>query len=173
MILTHCPFDPTPHSKDWDPKDLGSKTYKGNAKYFGEMVSYMDFSIGRIVNRLDELGLRENTIILFTGDNGTDVPVVSMMDNLAVMGGKGNTTDNGTHVPLIVNWKGVIKPNTRSKALVDFSDFFPTMCEAAGIPLDSSWDLDGVSFYSQLLGKSGPKENGSILGTIETEDQTP
>ena len=157
MILTHCPFDPTPHSKDWDPKDLGSKTYKGNAKYFGEMVSYMDFSIGRIVNQLDELGLRENTIILFTGDNGTDVPVVSMMDNLAVMGGKGNTTDNGTHVPLIVNWKGVIKPNTRSKALVDFSDFFPTMCEAAGIPLDSSWDLDGVSFYSQLLGKSGPK----------------
>ena len=59
MILTHCPFDPTPHSKDWDPKDLGSKTYKGNAKYFGEMVSYMDFSIGRIVNQLDELGLEK------------------------------------------------------------------------------------------------------------------
>ena len=50
MILTHCPFDPTPHSKDWDPSDLGSKTYKGNAKYFGDMVSYMDFSVGRIVN---------------------------------------------------------------------------------------------------------------------------
>ena len=49
------------------------------------MVSYMDFSIGRIVNQLDELGLRENTIILFTGDNGTDEPVVSMMDNVAVV----------------------------------------------------------------------------------------
>lgn len=157
MILTHCPFDPTPHSKDWDPNDLGSKTYKGNAKYFGEMVSYMDFSVGRILKQLDDLGLRENTIILFTGDNGTDVPIVSMMDNLAVVGGKGKTTDNGTHVPLIVNWKGVIAPNKRSEALVDFSDFFPTLCEAAGISPDDSLDLDGISFYPQLIGKYGPK----------------
>ena len=156
MILTHCPFDPTPHSKDWDPTDLGSKTYKGNAKYFGDMVSYMDFSIGRIVKQLDQLGLRENTIILFTGDNGTDVPVVSMMDNLSIVGGKGKTTDNGTHVPLIVNWKGVIKPNGRSEALVDFSDFFPTLCDTAGISLDLSLDLDGVSFYPQLVGIEGP-----------------
>ena len=157
MILTHCPFDPTPHSKDWDPSDLGSKTYKGNAKYFGDMVSYMDFSVGRIVKQLDDLGLRENTIILFTGDNGTDVPIVSMMDNLPVVGGKGKTTDNGTHVPLIVNWKGVIAPNKRSEALVDFSDFFPTLCEAAGISPDDSLDLDGISFYPQLVGKYGPK----------------
>jgi len=157
MILTHCPFDPTPHSKDWDPSDLGSKTYKGNAKYFGDMVSYMDFSVGRIVKQLDDLGLRENTIILFTGDNGTDVPIVSMMDNLPVVGGKGKTTDNGTHVPLIVNWKGVIAPNKRSEALVDLSDFFPTLCEAAGISPDDSLDLDGISFYPQLVGKYGPK----------------
>ena len=159
MILTHCPFDPTPHSEDWDPTDMGSKTYKGNAKYFGDMVSYLDFSVGRIVKQLDQLGLRENTIILFTGDNGTDTPVVSMMDNLAVVGGKGKTTDNGTHVPLIVNWKGVIKPNESTEALVDFSDFFPTICEAAGITVDSGLDLDGVSFYSQLIGKEGPKRN--------------
>lgn len=156
MILTHCPFDPTPHSKDWDPKDMGSKTYKGNAKYFGDMVSYMDYSVGRIIDKIDQLGLRENTLIIFTGDNGTDVPVVSMMDNVAVKGGKGTTTDNGTHVPLIVNWKGVIKPNSRSKNLVDFSDFFPTLCDVAGIGLDSQLDLDGISFYPQLIGKSGP-----------------
>ena len=88
---------------------------------------------------------RENTIIIFTGDNGTDSPIVSMMDNLAIEGGKGKTTDNGTHVPLIVNWKGVIKPNRISKALVDFSDFFPTLCEAAGIPLNSNWDFQALS----------------------------
>ena len=157
MILTHCPFDPTPHSKDWDPSDLGSKSYKGNAKYFGDMVSYMDFSIGRIVKQLDQLGLRENTIILFTSDNGTDLPIVSMMDNTPVVGGKGSTTDNGTHVPLIVNWKGVIRPNSKSDAMVDLSDFFPTLCDLVGIKLDSSFDLDGVSFYPQLIGKEGPK----------------
>ncbi|MAV78845.1 MAG: hypothetical protein CBD31_00330 [Flavobacteriaceae bacterium TMED171] len=157
MILTHCPFDPTPHSKDWDPTDLGSKSYKGNAKYFGDMVSYMDFSIGRIVKQLDQLGLRENTIILFTGDNGTDLPIVSMMDNTPVVGGKGSTTDNGTHVPLIVNWKGVIRPNSKSDVMVDLSDFFPTLCDLVGITLDSSFDLDGVSFYPQLIGKEGTK----------------
>ena len=153
MILTHCPFDPTPHSDDWDPADMGSKSYKGNAKYFGDMVSYMDFSIGRIVKKLDQLGLRENTIILFTGDNGTDTPVVSMMDNTPVVGGKGSTTDNGTHVPLIVNWKGVIQSNSKSEAMIDLSDFFPTLCDLVGIKQDSSFDLDGVSFYPQLIGK--------------------
>ena len=157
MILTHCPFDPTPHSKDWDSNDMGSKTYKGNAKYFGDMVSYMDYSIGRIVDQLDQLGLRENTLIIFTGDNGTDNPVVSMMDNISVEGGKGRTTDNGTHVPLIVNWKGKIKPYSKSETLVDFSDFFPTLCEAAGITLDSNMDLDGISFYPRLMGKEGPE----------------
>jgi len=157
MILTHCPFDPTPHSKDWNPKDMGSKTYKGNAKYFGDMVAYMDYSIGRIVKKLDHLGLRENTIIFFTGDNGTDNPVVSMMDNTAVEGGKGKTTDNGTHVPLIVNWKGTIKSNIHSQNLVDFSDFFPTLCDLAGISVPSSWGLDGMSFYPELVGKIGEK----------------
>ena len=157
MILTHCPFDPTPHSKDWNAFDMGSKTYKGNAKYFGDMVSYMDFSIGRIVNKIDQLGLRENTIILFIGDNGTDKPIVSMMDNIAVEGGKGKTTDNGTHVPLIVNWKGVIKPNSKSRNLVDFSDFFPTLFDLAGVPVEASMDLDGVSFYPELTNKNGPK----------------
>ena len=98
------------------------------------------------------MGLRRNTIILFTGDNGTDSPVVSMMDNLAVVGGKGKTTDNGTHVPLIVNWMGFIDSNKRSEILVDFSDFFPTICEAAGISIDKSLDLDGFSISKGLPG---------------------
>ena len=157
MILTHCPFDPTPNSKDWNPKDMGSMTYKGNAKYFGDMVSYMDYSIGRIINKIDQLGLRENTIIIFTGDNGTDEPIVSMMDNVSVIGGKGQTTDYGTHVPLIVNWKGTIRPNAKSKSQVDFSDFFPTLCDLADIPLNSFEGLDGVSFYPELIGKDSPK----------------
>tara|TARA_S200000501_G_scaffold369313_1_gene408533 strand:- start:11517 stop:12824 length:1308 start_codon:yes stop_codon:yes gene_type:complete len=157
MILTHCPFDPTPNSKDWDPNDMGSMTYKGNAKYFKDMVNYMDYSIGRIVKKIEKLGLRQNTIILFTGDNGTDKPVVSMMDNISVIGGKGQTTDYGTHVPLIVNWKGTVKSNSKSESLIDFSDFFPTICDLANIPLDSTMGLDGISFYPELIGKTGPK----------------
>ena len=179
MILTHCPFDPTPNSKDWDPNDMGSMTYKGNAKYFKDMVNYMDYSIGRIIKKIDKLGLRQNTIILFTGDNGTDKPVVSMMDNISVLGGKGQTIDYGTHVPLIVNWKGTVRSNSKSESLIDFSDFFPTICDLANIQLNASMDLDGISFYPELLGKTGPKRkwihswynrNGGLNPLISTKE---
>ncbi len=159
MILTHCPFEPTPDSADWDPNDPGSKTYKGDAKYFGDMVGYMDKIVGKILNKLDEAGVRENTLVMFTGDNGTDTPVVSMMGDRRVVGAKGKTTDGGTHVPMIVQWKGRSPQGVACSDLVDFSDFLPTMCEAAGVTLPDSPEMDGRSFLPQALGKSGnPRE---------------
>ena len=154
MILTHCPFDPTPHSSDWDPSDMGSKTYKGDAKYFPDMVSYMDHSIGRIVQELDNLKLREDTLIIFTGDNGTDSPIVSETINGEIIWGKGRTTDNGTHVPLIASWKGKVKEGSVNSSLVDFSDFLPTICEATGTDFPKESYVDGVSFLPQILGKN-------------------
>ena len=152
MILTHCPFVPTPHSEDWDPNDMGSKTYKGDAKYFGDMVSYMDFSVGRIIDQVDKLELSDNTVIIFTADNGTDAPVVSMKNNIAVAAGKGKTIDSGTHVPLLVKWNGVVEPGFLNKSLIDFSDFFPTILDLADIKSNKKHDLDGLSFYPQLFG---------------------
>jgi arylsulfatase A len=119
MILTHCPFVPTPDSADWNPKSVGSPTYKGDAKYFGDMVTYMDKLIGRIADTVEKQGLSENTIILFTGDNGTDKPVVSKFKGRTVAGGKGKTTDAGTRVPLIVTGAGV-----KTQVLNDLVDFF-------------------------------------------------
>jgi len=152
MILTHCPFIPTPGTPDYDPKSLGSPTYKGTPKYFVDMDQHLDKIIGRIVAKLDELKLREDTIILFTGDNGTDQPIVTRMNGQDVVGGKGQMNDNGTRVPLIVNWPGKVKVGT-SDELVDFSDVLPTLCEIAGTK--PSRTLDGVSFWSTLQGKSG------------------
>ena len=157
MILTHCPFVPTPHSEDWDPNDLGSKTYKGDEKYFGDMVYYMDYSVGRIIDKVGDLGIEENTMIIFTADNGTDQPVVSIKNNISIDGAKGKTIDTGTHVPLLVSWSKTIESGIINKSLIDFSDFFPTICEAAGIKLNSNLDLNGVSFYKQLIGQDGPK----------------
>ena len=94
MILTHCPFDATPDSDDWDPKSPGSKTYKGPGgselqhKHFSDMVSYADKMVGKIVTKLDELGLRENTIVIFTGDNGTDKPIKTRWNGKAIAGAK-------------------------------------------------------------------------------------
>ncbi|NIP97193.1 MAG: sulfatase-like hydrolase/transferase, partial [Akkermansiaceae bacterium] len=67
----------------------GSPTYKGKAGYFGDMVKYMDKLIGKILRKLDETGVRENTLVVFLGDNGTDTPVVSMMNGRKVAGAKG------------------------------------------------------------------------------------
>ena len=159
MILTHCPFVPTPDSMDWDPTSKGSPSYKGQAKYFSDMVTYMDKMVGKITAKLETLGLRDNTLILFTSDNGTDKPVVSFMNGRRVAGGKGKMTDAGTRVPLIANWPGVIPEGRVYTDLVDFSDFLPTLCEAAGVAVPSALKIDGRSFLPQLQGKKGaPRE---------------
>jgi arylsulfatase A len=155
MLLTHCPFTPTPDSKEWDPKSEGSGTYKGNPKHFADMVHHMDKMVGRIVAKLDEHKLRENTIIIFTGDNGTDTPITTSLNGEKVKGGKGQMNDNGTRVPLIVSYPGKIQSGHVSDALVDFSDMFPTMCEASGITIPTHRAIDGVSFWSTLEGKLG------------------
>ena len=159
MMLTHCPFVPTPDSKDWDPKSMGSQEYKGEPKYFGDMVTYMDKIVGKITDKLDVLGLRKNTLVLFTGDNGTDLPVVSMMDGREVAGAKREMTDAGTRVPLIASWPGVIPEGQVCEDLVDFSDFLPTFCEMAGVAIPSELKIDGKSFLPQLKGDKGnPRE---------------
>jgi arylsulfatase A len=123
--------------------------------YFPDMVSYMDMLVGKIVSKVDELGLSENTLIIFTGDNGTDQPVVSMFRGEKYPGGKKQTTDNGTHVPLIARWEGTIESEKESFDMVDFSDFLPTICDVANIEIPSNIPIDGISFLPQLLGKKG------------------
>ncbi|MGB7344803.1 MAG: sulfatase-like hydrolase/transferase [Pirellulaceae bacterium] len=180
MILTHCPFEPTPDSADWDPKSPGSKTYKGDPKYFGDMVTYMDKIVGRILDQLDKSGVRDNTLVIFTGDNGTDEPVVSMMGDKEIAGGKGKTTDAGNHVPLIVQWRGKTPAGVVCNDIVDISDFLPTMCQAAGAEVPESIQLDGRSFLPQVLGDTGnPREwiyqwyarNGGPKGAEFTRNQ--
>jgi len=159
MILTHCPFEPTPDSPDWDPKSKGSETYKGNPDYFGDMVACMDKIVGKLIGKLEHLGLRENTLILFTGDNGTDKPVVSILGEEEVEGGKGAMTDAGTRVPLIAQWPGVTAEGKLCGDIVDFSDFLPTLCECAGVPVPQEMNIDGRSFLPQLKGEKGhPRE---------------
>jgi len=173
MILTHCPSCPTPDSVDWDPTNKGSKTYKGDPKYFGDMVTYMDKMIGKLTNKLDELGIRENTLVMFIGDNGTDTPIVSMMGDKKVIGAKGKMIDAGTRVPFIASWPTTIAAGHVSDDLVTFTDFFQTMCDAAALEPPSPTKLDGRSFLPQLKGETGnPREwiycfyarNGGIKG---------
>jgi arylsulfatase A-like enzyme len=150
MVLVHRPFVPTPDSEDWkESRD------EDDVKYFGDMVAYMDKIVGRIVRKLDELGLRKNTLVLFTSDNGTHESISSKMRSRVIQGGKGGTTDAGTHVPLITNWKGVVPEGKLCSDLIDFSDFLPTLAEVAGASLSENVSIDGRSFLPQLLGEEG------------------
>ena len=159
MILTHCPFCPTPGTADYDLRDKGSPTYKGEARYFGDMVAHMDQIVGKLEQQLVASGVRNNTLILFTGDNGTDKPVVSKMGDRVVVGGKGKMDDTGTRVPLIANWPDHIQSGTVSERLVDFSDFFPTLCQAAAVPVSPEWHLDGHSLLGELKGQPGTERD--------------
>lgn len=150
MILTHCPFEPTPDSKDWDPKSKGSPTYKGKAQYFGDMVLYMDKIVGKLLKTLDETGTRENTLVVFVGDNGTDTPVVSDLKGRKVAGAKGKMHDGGNRVPCIASWPGTIPVGKVSQEILDFSDFLPTFCEMAEIKTPDG--LDGKSLLPTLKG---------------------
>lgn len=154
MTLTHSPYQPTPDSKGWDPKAMGESVNVAK-EHFADMVAYMDKLIGKMVARIDALGLREQTLILFLGDNGTGKGTRSMMGSREVVGGKGTTTAAGMHVPFIANWPGQVKPGTVSSDLVDTTDFLPTLLEAAGQPLPRDLKLDGRSFLPQLRGQRG------------------
>lgn len=153
MILPHWPFEPTPDSDDWDPKSKGLKGI-GKKKYFSDMVSYTDKVVGKITRKLDSLGLRENTLVLFTGDNGTYKSIQSTLNQKPYMGGKGSPRDNGTHVPMFASWPGTIKSGTVNSNMVDFSDYFPTLVEVSGSK-SSPNAIDGISFAKQLLGEKG------------------
>ncbi|MCF7569615.1 sulfatase-like hydrolase/transferase [Sabulilitoribacter arenilitoris] len=97
-------------------------------------------------------------MILFVGDNGTSNKVVSIQNSVQVRGDKGQTTDAGTHVPFIANWKGTIHHGEVNSNLIDFTDFLPTLLQVANISIDRV-ETDGVGFYSQLIGKiSKPRD---------------
>ena len=168
MIEPHWPFVPTPDHPDWDPtmwRDAkGEPNGYKDQKYWDAMVRYTDKMVGKVINHLDATGLSENTLVIWTGDNGTYTGVTSPYQGREYQGGKGSTKDNGTHVGFIARWPGRISPGSVSDELVDFTDVFPTVLEAAGIKTKKKkkktrW-LDGVSLVPTFSGK--PRTKSSI-----------
>lgn len=138
MTLAHFP------KKDEPPGPEGHKTY-------GEMIAYMDRLVGRLLDALDEMGLRENTLVIFTTDNGSPRNVTSQFRGKSVKGGKALLTDAGTHAPFYASWPGTIPAGSRNDDLVDFTDFMPTFAELGGADPPKDRVIDGVSFAPRLL----------------------
>ncbi|WP_346237089.1 sulfatase-like hydrolase/transferase [Niabella insulamsoli] len=163
-VLVHDPFVPTPDNigaasrgpeMNKAPKDALSQ--KQN---FVAMVAYLDKIVGKIVKKLEELDQLENTIIIFTADNGTNRNISSEWMGRVIQGGKGTTTDMGTHVPLIISWKGKTPAGSQTNDLVDFTDFYPTLAEIVGAPATT---VDGRSFLPQIVGKKANSRKWQAL----------
>lgn len=151
MALPHWPVNPTPHSEDWaDP----TKRLNEDPKYFPDMIAYMDTLVGRIVSGVEKLGLRDDTLIIFYSDNGTNQTVTSTLNGKKVQGGKATPKQTGIRVPLIAHWPSQIKP-TVHRDLVEASDFLVTFADLADKKLPADWQHDGISFAPQLFGRKG------------------
>jgi arylsulfatase A len=154
MILTHDPFQPTPDSPDWDPNAMGEEVHR-DVRHFAEMTAYMDQLVGTLDEKLTELGIRDNTLLMFIGDNGTSVKVTSRFQGIEYPGGKRTTTCRGTHVPFIASWPAVIRKPSVNSDLISSVDFLPTLCELAGVPVPKS--TDGISLLPLLRGEPGQR----------------
>lgn len=152
-MLAQGPYQPTSASPEWDPARRGEES-GDDPRHFAEMVRYRDEIVGRMVARRERRGLRERTLILFPGDNGTGRGISSRFGDRAIDGGKGRTTDAGRHVPLIVNWRGTVAPGVCADR-VDSTDFVPTLAAAAGVAPPANMLLDGRSVLPQLRGEPG------------------
>lgn len=128
MALTHNPFVPTPDSPEWKQKEL---RYKNDPKFFADMVRYTDKIVGKFVKKIRELGIEKNTLLIFLGDNGTNRNITSQTKNGPVRGAKGNTTDAGTRVPLILYWPAMKNKGLVFDGFIDLTDFYATFADIA------------------------------------------
>jgi arylsulfatase len=127
---------------------------------YAAMVTRMDRDIGRLLDLVKELGLEDNTIIIFTSDNGplydrlggTDADFFNSAANMR--GRKGSYYEGGFHEPCLVKWSGKIAPGSSNSRVTGFEDWMPTLLELIGKKASTPAGLDGISFAPSLLGKT-------------------
>lgn len=165
MALTHGPFTTTPT----EPK------VRGKRPQHKAMVNYVELLVGRLVEALDQLQLRERTIIFFTTDNGTAGNVLGTVNGRKPSGGKASLYEGGICQPFIVNCPGTVPAGVETDELTDFSDMFPTFIELAGADIPEGLKVDGHSLAPLILGKSQKSSRDWILsmgyGPAKTDDQ--
>lgn len=139
-------------------RDRQDRRVQDHAVY-AAMMADIDDQVGRVLDKLDELKLANNTLVIFTSDNGgLSTSEGSPTSNAPLRAGKGWLYEGGIRVPLIVRWPGVVKPGTTSSVPVISTDYFPTILAAIGAPLHPEWHMDGVSLLPLL------KQTGQLSG---------
>ena len=153
---------------DAAPRD-GYKPHPRPHAGYAAMVSFLDKAVGEILAELDKLKLADNTLVLFTSDNGPTHGRVGGADSDffassgPLRGRKGSVYEGGLRVPLIARWPGKIKAASESEHVAAFWDMLPTLCDIAGSDgLQLPDDIDGTTFAPTLLGQRQQKEHGYL-----------
>ena len=131
-----------------------------NNPTYAAMIYSVDESVGRVIAKLDELGLSENTLVIYSSDNGGVGGYVregikkggDVTDNAPLRGGKGMLYEGGIRVPYIFRWPGKIKPGTVCEESINSVDLYPTLLEVAGAKAPENYVLDGMSYWKLLTG---------------------
>lgn len=146
----HSPVVPT---EEWQNKS--------GLNEHADFVMQTDHTVGQIVEAIDEAGLRENTLIVFTSDNGTSGPASRMTElnkmghypSWILRGSKSDIWDGGHRVPFIVRWPAGIEANSQSPELLCFTDFMPTVADIIGVDLPEAAAVDGFTYANTFQGK--------------------
>ncbi len=144
MSHVHSDILPTPDSPP------------GSTNLYWDNVVYMDKLVGKLLAELDQLKLRDNTLIVFAGDNGTapGYAAESTVNSKALSGHKGTMLECGALVPCMVSWPGKTPPGKATESFIDLADFFPTFAAITGAKMPTKQVIDGKDFSSQLAGQA-------------------
>ena len=159
MVLVHSPFINPPELQKRAESRFSDNLDK-NTRAFGHMITYMDQVVGDILAKLKEHGLEDNTLVLFTGDNGMHKSITSKLPGMEIKGGKGSMTEAGSRVPLLAWWPGHVKPAVRDEFFC-LVDVLPTIHSIADIELNRK--LNGVDLSHLLIGGEGTNREHVLI----------
>ena len=156
----HTPYEPAPEPQ-WS--QTAAAGISDDQHRFRSMVARMDYQVGRILDTLDQLGIADNTLVLFLSDNGGAYEA-----NIGPLkGGKTDLHEGGIRVPFLARWPGRIKARSQSDELGHSNDLLPTLCRAAGIPLPSDLKLDGLDLLPLLTGQVPSLKRGTVFWQVD------
>ncbi len=147
----HTPLAAREERINYYKKKLNNWPDKNYESVYAAEVEQVDLSLARVLNKINELGLEENTIVIFTSDNGG---LSSVTSNEPLRAGKGTLYEGGIRVPFCIKWPGVIQPGSTTDVPVNGIDLMPTFAEIASAELPQNQPVDGQSFVPVLKGES-------------------
>ena len=161
-LVPHKPYEPAPEPH-WS--DTAAEGISADQHRFRSMMQHMDAKVGQILSKLDELGIADNTLVIFTSDNGAAYE--GYIGDLK--GGKTDLHDGGIRVPMIARWPGKIPAGRVSDSFGHSNDLLPTFCAAAGVELPDDNEVDGINLLPLMKGEESidAEDRGTVFWQLD------